>query len=139
MTTDQVEDEEETTTESGNTDKMVEGEDEVSVEQWAQWEEMDKNGEEKEEQEHHEERSEDLQEERSDRPRRSNAGGGIHRLEPSMRGKTHHTHNTRVMFMQARKEVESKEDKWCKDIFGKVVDVCFTQMNTKKGIHTYRQ
>ena len=73
------------------------------------------------------------------RPRRSNAGKGIVRLEPSMEGKSHQ--NTKVQFAQKGDIGASTEEhyKWFTKLKDIAVSACFTQMSARKGIEQFGQ
>ena len=56
-------------------------------------------------------------------------------LELMIGGKSHKDRSAQK-YMQTREE---KEESWCNNIFDKLVNVCFTQMTTKRGIRTYSE
>ena len=69
------------------------------------------------------------------RPIRANAGAGVTRLEPPMKGKSYG--NTKFQFMQ-KSDVNMEDDcGWFVKLKNIAVNACFTQMSAPKGIKRY--
>ena len=73
--------------------------------------------------------------ENNTRPRRANAGMGVTRLEPSMKGKSHQ--NTEVQFAQKGTANGEHQYKWFTKPKNIAVNACFTQMSARKGIEQF--
>ena len=71
------------------------------------------------------------------RPRRTNAGTGVTRLEPSMKGKRHQ--DTKVQFAQKGIANDEQKYEWFTKLKNTAVNACFTQMSARKGIQQFGQ
>lgn len=69
------------------------------------------------------------------RPKRANAGMGVTRLEPSMKGKSYQ--DTKVQLVQKGATNNNDKCEWFVKLRDKAVNACFTQMSTRKGIEQY--
>ena len=71
------------------------------------------------------------------RPRRANAGMGVTRLEPSMKGKIHE--NKKVHFTQKGAVENEQPYEWFTELKDIAVNACFTQMSARKGTEQFGQ
>ena len=71
------------------------------------------------------------------RPCRANAGTGVTKLEPSMKGKSHQ--DTKGQLMQKVMASEEWQYEWFTRLKDIAVNACFTQMSARKGIQQFGQ